>query len=76
MLSRHAIDRFNIVQAVPLNATKTYEELAWASMLPVKTIRQLIRHAMTQRIFWEPQPGHVSKSGVSIVYSFEKLNTA
>ena len=65
LTSRHAIDRFKLYQIIPVDGSKTYEELAWATMLPVKTLRRILRHAMSQRIFCEPQPGVVAHTQAS-----------
>ena len=65
MLSRHIIDRWSIASAVPLDTSISYTELAWKTLLPVKTLRRVLRHAITQRIFYEPSPGYmVGWSGV------------
>ena len=34
-------------------------------MLPVKTLKRILRHAMSQRIFYEPQPGYVAHTHAS-----------
>lgn len=65
LASRHAIDRFKIHRAIPLEGARSYEDLAWATMLPVKTLRRILRHAMSQRVFYEPQPGHVAHTHAS-----------
>lgn len=64
-VSRHALDRFEIYQKVPIGETRTYAELAKATGLPMSTVRRLIRHAMTQRIFTEPSPGVVAHTPTS-----------
>ena len=59
------MDRFRIYERIPIDGSKTYEELAWATLLPVKTVRRILRHAMSQRIFYEPKPGHVAHTKAS-----------
>ena len=50
---------------MPLDGTITYEELASSTALPVKTLRRLMRHAISQRIFCEPKPGKVAHTQAS-----------
>jgi hypothetical protein len=64
-LSRHALDRFNVYDAVPVGETRTYEQISTATRQPMPVIRRIIRHAMTQRIFHEPSPGVVAHTQVS-----------
>ncbi|KAK3681913.1 hypothetical protein LTR37_020756 [Vermiconidia calcicola] len=65
LIARHVIDRFRIMHAIPVTGSRTYEELAWATMLPIKTLRRNLRHAMRQRIFHEPSPGHIAHTQAS-----------
>lgn len=64
-ISRHALDSFEVYQKVPVKETRTYPQLAEATNLPLTTVRRLIRHAMTQRIFTESSPGVVAHTPAS-----------
>ncbi|KAK4497294.1 hypothetical protein PRZ48_011744 [Zasmidium cellare] len=64
-VSRHALDRFQVYQKVPVGETRTYTQLAEATGLPLNVIRRLIRHAITQRIFTEPTPDVVAHTPAS-----------
>ncbi|KAF2102109.1 O-methyltransferase [Rhizodiscina lignyota] len=64
-LSRHALDRLGIYDVIPVNETRTYEQLSATTKQPVRTLRRILRHAMTQHIFYEPQSGVVAHTQVS-----------
>ncbi|GJN86694.1 hypothetical protein PLIIFM63780_010275 [Purpureocillium lilacinum] len=70
-LSLQAIWDFKIPQAVPLDGTITYEDLAAKVSelngfdIPMLNLRRLIRHAMTNRIFVEPEKGRVAHTRMS-----------
>jgi len=71
-VSLHAINDFNVAQAVPLEGTISYEELtakveALNDGLPigVLNLRRLVRHAMTNRIFYEPVKNEVAHTRAS-----------
>jgi hypothetical protein len=65
LLSRHALDRFQIYDLVPVGETRTYTEIANATGQPVNVVRRILRHAMAQRIFCEPQRNTVAHTQVS-----------
>ena len=67
MTSRHVIDRFQIAQSIPVDGKRTYEELAGTTNVPARTLRRVLRHAMAQRVFCEPQPGIVAHTKASKV---------
>ncbi|KAK8081788.1 O-methyltransferase [Apiospora saccharicola] len=65
-LSLQAIWEFKIAEAVPTSGSITFDELAakirertGKGILPFK-LRILLRHAMTSRVFCEPQKGQVA----------------
>ncbi|KAK3613592.1 hypothetical protein LTR56_027789 [Elasticomyces elasticus] len=64
-VSRHALDRWNIYACVPVGSTRTYAEIASQASKPLQPLRRIIRHAMSQRIFCEPQPGVVAHTPAS-----------
>lgn len=70
-LSLQAIWEFRIAEAVPTNGSITFEELAakikertGKGILPFR-LRILFRHAMTNRVFCEPQKGEVTHTQMS-----------
>jgi len=63
---------FHVAEAVPLDGSITYEdltakvsELNGGLHIPVLNLRRLIRHAMTNRIFYEPSKGRVAHTRTS-----------
>lgn len=65
LVGRHALDRLGIYDAVPIGSTRPHDEIAMQTKQPVNFVRRLIRHAMTQRIFDEPERGVVTHTNVS-----------
>jgi hypothetical protein len=70
----HAIWDFDVARAVPIEGTISYEALtakveALNNGLPigVLNLRRLVRHAMTNRIFWEPVKNHVAHTRSSLL---------
>ncbi|KAK8138919.1 S-adenosyl-L-methionine-dependent methyltransferase [Apiospora sp. TS-2023a] len=70
-LSLQAIWEFKIAEAVPTSGSITFDELAakikertGKGILPFK-LRILLRHAMTSRVFCEPQKGQVAHTKMS-----------
>lgn len=55
LLSRHALDRFGVYDVIPVGETRTYTQISDATGQPIGSLRRILRHAMTQRIFCEPQ---------------------
>ncbi|QMW48518.1 O-methyltransferase [Aspergillus flavus] len=72
-LSLHAIWTFRVPQAVPLNSKISYEDLAEKChqlsgiFVPLFTFRRIIRHAITNRFFCEPELGFVAHNRASRV---------
>ncbi|KAI1323402.1 putative O-methyltransferase [Xylariaceae sp. FL0255] len=65
LISQHAIMRFRLAEAIPVGGQATFQELAESSDLNETHIRKLLRFAMTQHIFCEPQPGVVAHTAAS-----------
>ena len=65
MISQQAITRFRLAHSFPVGGTATFQEIAVASGLPERRVRQLLRFAITQKIFCEPSPGVVAHTSVS-----------
>ncbi|KAF7548437.1 hypothetical protein G7Z17_g7058 [Cylindrodendrum hubeiense] len=48
---------FDFFSAVPLGGSASYSEIAVKTNLPESTVRRVLRHAMTMRLFEEKPPG-------------------
>lgn len=59
------MNHFNVFQAVPLDSSISYPDLASKTKLAEGTLRRIIRHAMTNRMFYEPSPDHVAHTAMS-----------
>ncbi|KAF8850350.1 S-adenosyl-L-methionine-dependent methyltransferase [Acephala macrosclerotiorum] len=64
-LSLQAMYEFKVYEAVPLTGSISYQDLAEKVDVPMLNLRRLIRHAMTNRIFHEPQKGFVAHTRMS-----------
>jgi hypothetical protein len=64
-LSLQAIYEFKLAEAVPLSGSISYQELADKVNVPMLNLRRLIRHAMTNHIFHEPEKGFVAHTRTS-----------
>ncbi|KAK9444939.1 sterigmatocystin 8-O-methyltransferase [Metarhizium brunneum] len=56
-VSLQAISRFKIAELVPLGGRTTFASIAQEIGLGERTVRRLLRHATTMRVFHEPEPG-------------------
>ena len=56
---------FKVAEAVPLSSSISYQELADKVDVPMLNLRRLIRHAMTNHIFHEPEKGYVAHTRTS-----------
>lgn len=64
-VSLQAISRFNIANFVPPGGQTTFAEIAKQTGLEEQAIRRVLRHAMTMRVFREPEPGVVAHTQAS-----------
>ena len=64
-MSLQAAATFKIAQAVPVNGQASFSEIADAVKLPSHKVRQIVRHCITNHIFCEPSPGHISHTAAS-----------
>lgn len=62
-----AIERFGIIDAVPLDGDTSYSEIASKTRLSESQVRRILRHAMTRNIFAEPRPGYIVHTAFSAV---------
>lgn len=61
----HAIVKFGIITAVPLDGEISYEHLAQKVGLTERQVRRILRHAMTKRYFTESRSGFVAHTSLS-----------
>ncbi|KAI0012208.1 sterigmatocystin 8-O-methyltransferase [Xylariaceae sp. FL0662B] len=66
-VSLQAISRFRIASLVPVGGQTTFAKIAEQTGLEEHAVRRLLRHAMTMRVFQEPEPGVVAHTKVSKV---------
>lgn len=55
----------NIAAAIPLDCAVTFEEVAAATGVDEDHSKRMLRHAMTNRLFCEPEPGKVAHTASS-----------
>jgi hypothetical protein len=53
----NVLNQFDFFSAVPVNGSASYTEISRAVQLPESTVRRILRHAMTMRLFSESPPG-------------------
>ncbi|KAF7527536.1 hypothetical protein G7054_g10430 [Neopestalotiopsis clavispora] len=64
-VSLQAISRFNMASLVPAGGQTTYANIAEQTGLDERSVRRVIRHAITMRVFREPEPGVVAHTQAS-----------
>ncbi|KAE9365008.1 S-adenosyl-L-methionine-dependent methyltransferase [Stipitochalara longipes BDJ] len=64
-LSLHAIYHYKLAKLVPLHTPIPFSTFASKAGLSELNIRRFLRHAMTNRIFYEPSPGLVAHTAAS-----------
>ncbi|KAI2601754.1 sterigmatocystin 8-O-methyltransferase [Hypoxylon sp. NC1633] len=69
-----AISRYGIANLVPLGGHTSFAELAKQTGLEDQMITRLLRHAMTMRIFREPEPGQVAHTKASKLIASSHMN--
>ncbi|KAK2595096.1 hypothetical protein QQS21_007181 [Conoideocrella luteorostrata] len=69
-----AISRYGIANLVPLGGQASFAELASQTGVGEQMLTRLLRHAMTMRIFHEPQPGQVAHTKASKVIAGSHMN--
>lgn len=65
MSSLRWIYHFKIAEAVPLDCAISYSQLAKDRSVDEELLKRILRHAMTNRIFHEPESGMVAHTSVS-----------
>jgi hypothetical protein len=64
-LSLQAIYRFNLASSFALHSSASYAEIASKAGLNITDTKRLIRHATTNHIFVELEPGRVEHTNAS-----------
>ncbi|KAF3005265.1 hypothetical protein E8E14_006481 [Neopestalotiopsis sp. 37M] len=64
-VSLQAISRFKMASLVPAGGQTTYANIAKETGLDERSVRRVIRHAVTMRVFREPEPGVVAHTQAS-----------
>ncbi|KAI1873154.1 uncharacterized protein JN550_003407 [Neoarthrinium moseri] len=64
-VSLQAISRFKIASLVPAGGQTTYANIAKETGLDERAVRRIIRHAITMRVFREPEPGIIAHTQAS-----------
>lgn len=65
MVSLHAIHRYGIARHLPTDGPTPYAALAQSTGLEPELLKRLVRHAITHRVFKEPQKGFVEHTATS-----------
>ncbi|EWC44256.1 hypothetical protein DRE_01082 [Drechslerella stenobrocha 248] len=61
----HVITTFDIPKIVPLEGDMSFDEIGEKCKIPVLKVRQVLRLAMNNRIFYEPRHGFVAHTAAS-----------
>ncbi|RKF60357.1 O-methyltransferase gsfB [Golovinomyces cichoracearum] len=64
-LSLHAIYHYKIAKSFPIHGTASFAQIAERVGLSELNVRRFLRHAMTNRIFKESEPGMVAHTAMS-----------
>ncbi|KAF7539506.1 hypothetical protein G7054_g2088 [Neopestalotiopsis clavispora] len=73
-ISIDAICRFHIADIVPAGGQVSFGEIAEKTSLDEALVRRLLRHAMSMRIFQEPEPGMVAHTKMSKYFTLPYVN--
>ncbi|KAI1371715.1 S-adenosyl-L-methionine-dependent methyltransferase [Hypoxylon crocopeplum] len=69
-----AIAEFKIADLVPLNGRVSFGEIASKTPMTERMTARILRHAITMRVFHEPEPGMVAHTSASKVFSHSPAN--
>ncbi|KAL2850242.1 O-methyltransferase-domain-containing protein [Aspergillus pseudoustus] len=61
----YTLAHFPIHQHIPLDGQITYTKLSTACSLPLDALKRILRHAMLNHLFTEPEPGYIAHSEAS-----------
>lgn len=69
-----AIATFKVADMVPANGRVSFVDIAKATPMTEQMTARLLRHAMTMRIFCEPEPGMVAHTAASKILRHSAAN--
>jgi hypothetical protein len=72
LVTLQVISRCKIAQHVPLDNPISYTDLSAICSVPEHTLKRLLRHAMTNRLFCEPTRNHVAHTPASKLLATDK----
>jgi 6-hydroxytryprostatin B O-methyltransferase len=72
MSSLRWLYHFKIAEAVPLDRAVSFAEVAKQAGVDENMLKRVLRYAMTNRIFHEPEPGMVAHTSVSALLARSK----
>ena len=72
-LTTAAVYHFKIVDHVPIGAHAPFEDVAAKCGLALRDFKTIVRYAMTNFIFCEPQPGLIAHTAASRLLAENKL---
>ncbi|KAK8024992.1 sterigmatocystin 8-O-methyltransferase [Apiospora arundinis] len=64
-LCLEAIAEFKVADVVPLNSSVSFADIAKQTPMTEQMTARILRHAMTMRVFHEPEPGMVAHTAAS-----------
>ncbi|OBT82087.1 hypothetical protein VE02_09644 [Pseudogymnoascus sp. 03VT05] len=73
-MTLHAVVRFGIAEAIPLDEPITFEAVAKKVGLSTDRVTRLLRHSMTNNLFEEPRAGYVGHTALSSIIVREPLS--
>lgn len=74
MVSLKAIGRFHIAEMIPPGSQLSVAEISRRTGLGEQVVQRLLRHAMSMRVFREPEPGMVAHTKTSKVMAIPHVN--
>ncbi|KAI1810153.1 sterigmatocystin 8-O-methyltransferase [Poronia punctata] len=74
VVSLDAICRFHIADIVPPGGQVSFQEIAERIGQDEQIVRRLLRHAMSMRVFKEPEPGMVAHTKMSKYFTLPYVN--
>lgn len=73
-MTLHAVVRFGIAEAIPLDEPITFEAVAKKVGLSTDRVTRLLRHSITNNLFEEPRAGYVGHTALSSIIVREPLS--
>jgi hypothetical protein len=74
MVGIDAVTRYHIPKLIPANGQVTFDEISEKTGLQKSVVRRILRHAMSMRIFREPEPEVVAHSKISKILTIPYIS--